>query len=216
MKRTLKSGLAVLFLLVAVAAGSALAASDKDSQKVEVDTGVITSIIKTDKQSTVQILGIDQDGLVLNLSDDAVYQLADGTKLSLDDLQIGMTVEAEHAPMMTLSLPPQALTYKITVLNKAAFSDVRGTAGQIDEVRHAEDGTLQLLIKGSGLAEASPDEVVLRVTDETMVVSPSGHAIHGSNLELGAEVIAFYSQMLTKSLPPIGTAWKLSVSLQVE
>ncbi|UQZ34024.1 copper amine oxidase [Paenibacillus sp. PK3_47] len=175
------------------------------------ETGVITAINQDKKYPSVQIKGTGTAGLVLNLGEDTVIAAADGTKLDIADLQIGMTIEAEHANFATLSLPPQTPAYAITVQDSKLQKDTLGTQGIVEEVLTSEDGSLSIRIKGTGLTDTSQSEVVLRINADTAIVNESGEAVSGSSLVQGAQVIGFYSPVLTRSLPPIGTALKVVV-----
>ncbi|MEK5434832.1 copper amine oxidase N-terminal domain-containing protein [Paenibacillus sp. FSL H8-0261] len=174
-------------------------------------TGVITAVNNEGKYQSVQIQGVGTDGIVLNVGEDTTIEMADGTKLALKDLHIGMTVKAEHSMIMTMSLPPQTPTYKITVLDEQKQNDLLGTAGTIEEVQKDDEGNISITVKGSGLNEQSQQEVVLRISKDTALINTDGKAVNSSELVKGAKVIGFYSPMLTKSLPPIGTAAKVVV-----
>lgn len=175
------------------------------------ETGVITAINLDKKYPSVQIKGTGTAGLVLNLGEDTAIAMADGTKLDINGLQIGMTIEAEHANFATRSLPPQTPTYKITVQDSKQLSDTLGTQGTVEEVLTSNDGSLSIRIKGTGLTEVSQSEVVLRIDADTAVVNASGDDVSKSLLVQGAKVIGFYGPALTRSLPPIGTALKVVV-----
>jgi hypothetical protein len=175
------------------------------------ENGVITAINPDTKYPSIQIKGTGTSGIVLNISEDTVFQMADGSKLTLADLQIGMTVEAEHAMFATMSLPPQTPAYQITVLDTVKPSGLLGTEGTIESVTASEDGSRMLRINGAGLSEVSQSEIVLRLSADTAVVNESGENVEASALVQGAKVIGFYGPMLTKSLPAIGTAWKVVV-----
>ncbi|MNW63771.1 Protease inhibitor precursor [compost metagenome] len=120
--------------------------------------------------------------------------------------------------MMTKSLPPQTPTYKVTVLDTAAETatqpkELFGTSGTIEHV-NMKDGTVsQIEIKGTRLAETAPDQVILNVNKETSLVNQRGEIVKAEQLTEGAKVMGFYSPMLTRSLPPIGTAWKVVVEI---
>lgn len=175
------------------------------------ESGVITAINPDEKYPSVQIKGTGTSGIVLNISEDTLFQLADGTKLAFADLQIGMTVEAEHALFATRSLPPQTPAYQITVLDTEQVYGLLGTEGTIESVITSEDGTRMIRINGAGLSEISQREIVLRLTAETAIVNGSGEAAEAGTLVQGAKVIGFYGPLLTKSLPAVGTAWKVVV-----
>ncbi|MEF3305053.1 copper amine oxidase N-terminal domain-containing protein [Paenibacillus sp. GYB003] len=191
------------------AEGASISITAGEQRKTAVTKGVVTSVYENGGRQTVRINGIGTDGLVLNIGPDTVYEKADGAKLSFADLAIGMQVEAEHSLIMTMSLPPQTPTYKIVVTEQAAEQDALGTAGLIEEVRTGDNGTTSLRIKGEGLTDTTPDEVVLRLTEETKLVDTNGEPVEPSELAKGAKVVGFYGPMLTKSLPPIGAASKI-------
>lgn len=176
-----------------------------------VETGVITSIRSSGSNSFIQIKGTGTAGVVLTVNEDTVYNKADGAALALADLQIGMTVEAEHAMFSTRSLPPQTPAYRITVQDTKVHTDVLGTQGSLEEIIKAEDGSLSLRIKGSTLSDTSQSEIVLRLGADTLLVNESGDAALQSALVQGAAVIGFYGPVMTRSLPPIGTAIKVVV-----
>ncbi|MNJ54624.1 Protease inhibitor precursor [compost metagenome] len=68
---------------------------------------------------------------------------------------------------------------------------------------------ITLRIKGTAISDSSQDEVVLRITEDTSIIHVDGSEATMDELSKDAEIIAFYSPLLTRSLPPIGTAGKL-------
>ncbi|MGV2685843.1 copper amine oxidase N-terminal domain-containing protein, partial [Clostridium perfringens] len=82
------------------------------------------------------------------------------------------------------------------------------TAGVISDI-NADGGNLRVTIKGKGLTEQSPSEVILNLTPETVVVNIDGKTLKATELTDDAEIIGYYSPVLTKSLPPIGNAIKI-------
>ncbi|NOU66914.1 copper amine oxidase N-terminal domain-containing protein [Paenibacillus sp. LMG 31461] len=196
----------------AVTEGNNVAISTKAEAKKVQSTGVITSIRTTGDNAQIQIQDTGTGGIVLNVNPETTYQMLDGTKLTLADLHVGLTITAEHSMAMTLSLPPQTSTSNITVLDTAAHKGALGTAGVIEAVR--EDGSL--LVKGQGLTDDAPSEVVLTISADTAIVDGKGDPIDKSALVKGANVIGFYGPMMTKSLPPISNAWKIVVEAAQE
>jgi hypothetical protein len=192
--------------------GGSVGITMKEATKKVQSTGVITSIRTTGDNAQIQIQDTGTGGIVLNVSPDTTYQMLDGTKLTLADLHVGLTITAEHSMAMTLSLPPQTSTSNITVLDIAAHKGTLGTAGVIEAVR--EDGSL--LVKGQGLTEDAPGEVVLTVGADTAIVDGKGDPIDKSTLVKGTNIIGFYGPMMTKSLPPISNAWKIVVEAEQE
>lgn len=191
-----------------VTEGSSVTISMKEEAKKVQSTGVITSINTTGVNTQIHIQDTGTGGIVLNVSPDTTYQMLDGTKLTLADLHVGLTITAEHSMAMTLSLPPQTSASNITVLDTAVHKGSIGTAGVIEAVR--EDGGL--LVKGQGLTEDSPGEVVLTVSADTAIVDGKGEPVDKSALVKGTNIIGFYGPAMTKSLPPISSAWKIVVA----
>ncbi|MBY0009240.1 copper amine oxidase N-terminal domain-containing protein [Paenibacillus typhae] len=175
------------------------------------ENGVITAINTDAKFPSIQIKGTGTSGLVLNLSEDTVLLKADGTKLTVADLQIGMTIEAEHALFSTRSLPPQTPAYQITVLDSVQPEGLLGTEGIVESINTSQDGSLLIRINGTGLTETSQSEIVLRLPADAAIVNESGEPAKADAIVQGTKVIGFYGPMLTKSLPAIGTAWKIVV-----
>lgn len=196
--------------------GSSVSITMKEEAKKLQATGVITSIRTDGDNAQIHIQGVGTEGIVFNVGKDTVYQMLDGTKLSLSDLHVGLTVSGEHSMVMTMSLPPQTPTSKVTVLDAKTQAGLIGTAGVIEEVRSENKEDLSILVKGEGLTETAPDEVVLHLTKDTAIVDKNGDKVETSALVKGANVIGFYGPALTKSLPPIGTAWKIVVADKAE
>jgi len=198
--------------------GNQVEIRSEEDIKTVTERGVITRISNQDKYQSIQIGGAGPDGIVLNLSEKTTFISAEGKEIKLADLSIGMMVEAEHSLMMTKSLPPQTPTYKVTVLDTAAETAAQpqklfGTSGAIENVI-MKDGTVsQIEIKGTRLAETAPDHVILNIEKETSLVNQRGEIVKAEQLTEGAKVMGFYSPMLTRSLPPIGTAWKVVVEI---
>lgn len=196
--------------------GNQVTISSEEDVKTVTERGVITRISNQDKYKSIQIGGAGLDGIVLNLSDETKFISVEGKEIALTDLAIGMNVEAEHSLITTRSLPPQTPTYKVTVLDAATASqaqpkEVLGTAGTIENVTTAESGISQIEITGTRLTETAPDHVVLNIAKDTLLVNHEGETVKAEELTKGTKVIGFYSPMLTRSLPPIGTAWKVVV-----
>lgn len=196
--------------------GASVSIAMKEDVKKVQTTGVITSIRPIGDYTAIQVQGIGTEGMVLNVNKDTEYQMLDGTKLSLSDLHVGLTVSAEHSMAVTLSLPPQTSSSKITVLDTKREANSLGTSGVVEEVRSDDKGNVSVLVKGTGLTETAPSEIVLQIADETAIVDKNGDKVEKSALVKGANVIGFYGPALTKSLPPIGNAWKIVVSAKQE
>ncbi|GAA3409635.1 copper amine oxidase N-terminal domain-containing protein [Paenibacillus hodogayensis] len=189
--------------------GGSIAITPLQQRENVLTRGVVTEVYDQGGRQFVRINGIGPDGIVLNVDGDTAYEKADGTKLKLSDIALGAAVEVEHSMVATLSLPPQTAAYKITLLEQEQVVDTIGTAGLIEEVVTSDDKAISLRIKGKGITDKSPDEVVLRLNDKTVLTNTDGESVELSALTKGAKVIGYYNGVLTRSLPPIGTAWKI-------
>lgn len=176
--------------------------------KKETATGKITGIINNEDRQAVHINGTGTEGIVLNVDESTIIRDAEGKKIEFKDLAKGMEIEAVHSLAMTMSLPPQTYAYEISVKSDKEETEQLATAGAITDI-NADGGNLRVTIKGKGLTEQSPNEVVLNLTPETVVVNKDGKTLKASDLADDAEIIGYYSPVLTKSLPPIGNAIKI-------
>lgn len=176
--------------------------------KKETATGKITGIINNEDRQAVHINGTGTEGIVLNVDESTIIRDAEGKKIEFKDLAKGMEIEAVHSLAMTMSLPPQTYAYEISVNTDKEETEQLATAGAITDI-NADGGNLRVTIKGKGLTEQSPNEVVLNLTPETVVVNKDGKTLKASDLADDAEIIGYYSPVLTKSLPPIGNAIKI-------
>lgn len=192
--------------------GDSIVISEDAQQEHMTKTGVITSVNMDEKYPSIQIQGVGPEGIVLNIGPDTAIELSDGSKATIKDLSIGMTVKAEHSMIMTMSLPPQTPTFKITVLDAKKQNDLLGTAGTIEEVQKDDDGSIRVLVKGDPLNEMSQKEIALRVNKDTVLIDKDGNTVNSSELVKGTQIIGFYGPAMTKSLPPIGNAVKIVIN----
>ncbi|MFC4099920.1 copper amine oxidase N-terminal domain-containing protein [Paenibacillus xanthanilyticus] len=180
-------------------------------KKTMVTDGFVTGVNVKDGAGSVRINGTGTEGLVLNVGKDTVVKTEDGLTLEWTDVQLGYEVEAVHSLAQTMSLPPQTPLYELIVKKPSAAIETLGTAGTIEEVTKAADGKISVRIHGEALSAGSQTEIKLLLNENTQLVTAAGEKATSEQLVQGARVIAFYGPMMTRSLPPIGTAWKLVV-----
>lgn len=186
-----------------------ISTTTNEDVKMETQQGVITSIRNDDKYKSVQINGTGIDGTILNIDEKTVIKNSAGEQVDFNDLALGMRIEVKHSLAMTMSLPGQTYAYEITVLEAADEANMLGTSGLIEEVREDDKGNKSIAVKGMGMSEVSQEEVILRISADTIIVDVEGNSIDANELVQGAKVLAYYDPELTKSLPPIGHAWKV-------
>jgi len=200
---------------------SALSIVVKDSQqtgeaeKAPVRTGTITSINKSEDGKMSILINGYQSGIMLHLSGETKITDAAGKELKAEDLKLGMEVEATHPQFMTMSLPPQTSALTIVVKGSLESQEVIGTAGKVVSMEPGQEGTYKMLVEGQGLTQTSPEKVALIITDKTVIVSAKDNKVlKPEELKADMKVFAFYGPMLTRSLPPIGTAEKIVVEVE--
>lgn len=196
----------------AVASGNdGISITAKEERKSVHAAGVVTAVQDHEGRRSLHINGYGTDGVVLNVGEQTEILGADGGKLDFFALTIGMEIEVEHSLAMTMSLPPQTAAFQIKVVSALEAKDVLGTWGTIEEILQSDNGDVSVRVKGAGLTDSSPEEVVLRIAKDTVLQDADGKDIGVSELTKGARVVGFYTPMLTKSLPPIGTALKMTL-----
>lgn len=183
--------------------------SKVEDVKMHTQQGVITAMNKDEKYPSIQINGTGIDGIILNLDEKTIITNSDGEQVSLNELTLGINIEAKHSLAMTMSLPGQTYAYEITALEASSHAEMLGTSGKIEEVRTDDEGNLSIVVDGLAMSELSQQRVVLNFHKDTMIVDIEGNAVAQEQLTQGGNVLAYYGPMLSKSLPPIGQAWKL-------
>lgn len=208
----------VLYGSVAVEGSQIIITTDQTNaseQEVTKASGIITSLSSEEGRQSVHINGNGAKGIVLHVSEDTKFALANGDALEFKDLKVGDQVEAEHAMFATLSLPPQSPVYKITVTEQAK-ADLVIAEGAISEVKTTENGERSILIKGQGVEEEPSSGIVFNISSDTKVVNTKGDEVDPSTLKEKDYVIGVYNGITTRSLPPIANAMKLVVEQAAE
>lgn len=198
----------VLHAGVAVEGNKVSITSGAEDVKTVTANGTITGIHNEEKRQAVHINGAGTEGIILNVDENTVITNAAGDKIELKDLSLGLDIEVVHSLAMTMSLPGQTYAHEIKVKEDSEMKDLLGTSGTVTDVS-VKDNIVRITVKGIGMTEASPDEVVLNVSSETVVTDRDGKKVKAGELKKEEKVLAFYSPVLTRSLPPIGNAVKI-------
>lgn len=196
----------------------------EDTVKVEEEkeaappvTGNVTKVTKNEKGNYSILLNGYETGIILHLNEDTKITSADGKELKPEDLKMGMEVEATHAKFMAMSMPPQTGAFSIVVKSSLESPDVLGTGGRLVSVEKGQDGAYRVNVEGEALSEGSQEQVVLLITEETVIVNARDQkAMKPEDLKPEMRVYAFYGPKLTRSLPPQGVAEKLVVEIPAE
>lgn len=80
--------------------------------------------------------------------------------------------------------------------------------GTVTEVTKSKDGYLALL-KYVNRYSNLENEVKLMINDTTIITDTDGNVLSPEEIKKSSEVKAFYSQMMTRSLPPMSNAYKI-------
>lgn len=184
--------------------------SEAPQVKTITTKAVITAVHNDADRKAIHINGAGPEGVIMNVDENTVILNAAGEKIELKDLSIGLDVDVEHMLAMTMSLPGQSYAKEIRVKKDSEVKDLIGTSGTVTDVVTSDAGT-KITVKGYGMTGTSPEEVVLNLSPETIIVDQEGNEVKASELKKEDKLHAFYSPVLTKSLPPIGNASKLVI-----
>lgn len=181
--------------------GSKVALSKLDTNSVEEVAPLENVLIKakvvgvTSSQITVLPEGASDsygDYLILNVAEDVVVILADGTEGKISDLKEGMTIEAEHAPFMTSSLPPQTPTYKISVVGE----------GEKELVR-MEHATVKEILEKRIIVEKDGKLYGVNTDENTYFHHEINKRLYRlEDIEVGMDITVVHSPAMTRSIPP--------------
>ncbi|WP_134685785.1 copper amine oxidase N-terminal domain-containing protein [Brevibacillus migulae] len=178
-----------------------------------IKTGTITRIAKNDQGTSIHLNGMTS-GFIFQVSDQTEIVSADNQKLTMDDLQLGMTIETVHSPIMAMSLPPQGGAVKIVVKETPSTPDLLGTLGDITELSATADGGKRVTIQGEKLSEQGYEQIVLNIDEDTKIIQARDmQPVSLDELKKGMKVYAMYGPVVTRSLPPIGKAEKILVEM---
>jgi len=179
-----------------------------EEAKTQTQQAVITKINNEENYTSLQVNGVGLEGFILNIDENTVIRNAAGEQIKLDQLTLGLRIEVKHSLAMTMSLPGQTYAYEITALEDAG-QEMLGTSGSIVEVLEGNNGESRFLIEGEAMSKYSQEKVALMHYEDTIITDLQGNPVELEQLTKGAKVFAYYGSELTKSIPPIGLAWKL-------
>jgi hypothetical protein len=167
---------------------------------------VITHI---NNDKSLQINGAGMDGIIINIDEETVIRNRAGEQVELGELTLGLNIEVKHSMAMTMSLPGQTYAYEITALEETDKTDMLGTSGSITEVRQDDAGNKSIVVQGMGMSEYSQEHVILTINPDTIIIDLQGNPVDQAQLTKDAMVLSYYGPALTRSLPPMGQAWKI-------
>ncbi|MDF2474237.1 MAG: hypothetical protein K0R21_2019 [Anaerocolumna sp.] len=146
---------------------------------------------------------IHMELVTLIVSQDTVIRNESGRSLSMRDLREGMLVDAVFSSAMTMSIPPQARAFRITVKNSVNPYDVT-----VDNVLRV-DTRNNFLYTGTLNDRASQIRFV--ITNATVILDRRGRRINLRDLRVGETVRVEHANFMTRSIPPQTTAFRVHV-----
>lgn len=141
--------------------------------------------------------------LVLIVSQDTIIRNQFGQNMSARDLREGMIIDAEFSSAMTMSIPPQARAFRITVKRNERSSIV--SEGRVLNV----DTRNNFLYTGFYNDLSSLRRFV--ITNSTTIRNRRGKQIRLQDLRLGQMVRVEHATFQTPSIPPQTTAFSVRV-----
>jgi hypothetical protein len=141
--------------------------------------------------------------VILIVNWDTMIRDRHGQRISVNELRVGMRIDAEFSAAMTRSIPPQARAYRITVISEEEFFDVTvGTVLWVD----TRNGFLY-----TGTAHIPSSQIRFVITDATRIINRRGKRIRFKDLKRGETVRIEHADFLTPSIPPQTTAFQVRV-----
>lgn len=141
--------------------------------------------------------------VTLIVSQDTIIRDQFGQNLPMRSLRKGMVIDAEFSSAMTMSVPPQARAFRITVKNNTASSVTR-----VDRVLEV-DNRNNFLYTGS--ANNLSSQMRFAITKSTNIWDRRGNRIRLRDLRPGQKVRVEHANFQTASIPPQSTAFNVWV-----
>lgn len=125
----------------------------------------------------------------------------------LEDLEIGMSILAEHSAAMTKSLPAQTETYKITILPQNDVVAPEQTVTTKGEILQVDTENLSILVK-----DENNQEILFNLNENSTVKHEKNKRAYTiKDLEKGMTVSIDHSLAMTLSLPPQSSAFAITI-----
>lgn len=177
---------------------------DSESKNV----ALIESVNAEEKQILVN--DIVMGNVLLNISDETYITDEEGNTVAFDELVEGLTLKVGYSEIMTRSLPPMNTPDTIVVkagspaMPLPSDEEVASADTAIVEIINEEENSVTVndLVRG---------EVVLVMSEETVITGLDGAELTVSELKEGMTVEIVYGEAMTMSLPPQNTPVSIKV-----
>lgn len=139
----------------------------------------------------------------LNVTSSTAVLSADGERMPVTALRVGMTVNAAFSDMTTRSIPPQSAAYVIQVVERPREENV--TVGRIVDVDRRGRSIMTV-------SDRDPSSAIrFNVPDDVLILNGLGRPMNFSNLVPGLRVRVRHAAFMTMSIPPQTTAFEIRV-----
>jgi hypothetical protein len=169
-------------------------------EKNKID-GYITDI-KHIENNTMLTVTYDNNRKIIFIvgKDTIITNSITNEKMQPKDLEQGDTIVVLHDSMMTRSLPPQTIAYKIDVTKN---NIVKGKVSEIKETTKGHHITVK---------HKNNDTIIFHVNEKTKIINHiTKKEAHINDILVGDELILTHTKAFTMSLPPQTTALKIEL-----
>ncbi|MBE7042031.1 MAG: copper amine oxidase N-terminal domain-containing protein [Ruminococcaceae bacterium] len=159
-----------------------------------VEEGMVT--IVSDETGEEVCLMISEETQITKGLDRRIYKI--------DDLAEGMRISGLHSEAITMSLPPQTLALTINIEPEEGITEAVKVpfSGVIEEIPQ----------EGRVLISTETDQILLMVSEETVIKSGNDKRIYGfDDLTVGTKISGFHAEAMTMSLPPQTLALEIDI-----
>ena len=192
-----------------------------DMDYVEDESGNVNILTAHESESLVRKVTINEileDRISVNdeLQGEVIVMISEETKISkageeikLSDIAKEDTLLVEYGPAMTMSLPPQTTAVSIeVVVDEEEGSEISEDAvtyeGKISEI--TEDGMVIVTTDEDKIG------VALKISENTQISHVMNRRLYkAEDLEVGMDIVAQHSNIMTRSLPPQTEAFSIII-----
>ena len=172
-----------------------------------VDNSVGAMIVETSNENGNLIITVDDSKrgeVVVNITEETVIVDENGAALTKDALVKDASIKIEYADFMTMSLPPITNAVKIQVMGAVDEAEEAQVVYTIVE-KDSKNNTITIF------DAAMSSNVVLNVSEETVITDKDGNEVSADALAVDAEIMVERANFMTMSIPPITNALSIVI-----
>ena len=146
---------------------------------------------------------ISMQEIRLNVGENTIIIDEKGKTLNLNDLKMGMRIDADISAAMTRSIPPQSYAYRIVLLQEEPSVTIR------------TDRVVGLDVENGFLLTGNPydmyDQFIFTISDDTVILNKNNNKISLEEIQPGQLVRVEHAIFQTLSIPPQSPAYRVQV-----